>query len=141
VPIYYLELGIDEDFELIGISSHEKDYRLAWALNRTMNWGLSRIADIELTHKTQISNHAQYQFEHPVEGHLYTLIDNKTENGFLIPELTQFDYLIKIDQSSAEMDDDFYKSLRKTSFVLAVYPIDLSKLKSKQNLFYQQGTI
>lgn len=141
MPVYYLDLGIDEDFELIGISSHEKDYRLAWALNRSMNWSLTRITDIELSLKSQVSIHAQFQFEHPVDGHLYTLIDNKTENGYLIPELIQFDYLIKIDQASAAMDDDFYKGLRKTPFVLAVYPVDLAKVKSKQNLFYQQGTI
>lgn len=138
MPVYYLDLGIDEDFELIGVSSHEKDYRLAWALNRAMNWSLQRVEDIELDQKTGVSMHAQFQFTHPVEGHIYTLIDNKTENGLLIPELAGFDYLIKVDQSAEVMDDDFYKSLRKTPFILAVYPVDLSKIKSKQNLFYQQ---
>ena len=138
MPVYQLDIEEDYyDFELIGISSHEKNYRLAWAMNKGMGWKLARMKDIVINGKHETSSHAQFQFAHPVEQTIVTLIDNKTEDGFLLPELHQFDYVLKIEDAYTDIDDLFYKRLRSVSFVLAVHSLDISKLKSRQNLVYE----
>jgi hypothetical protein len=138
VAVYHLDIEEDYyDFELVGISSHEKDYRLAWAMNRKLNWKLSRRADIVLVQKYAESRHAQFRYVHPVEQTIITLIDNKTEDGFLLPELQQFDYVLKIDDAYKAADDAFYRKLRTVPFVLAVHVLDIARLKSKQNLIYE----
>ncbi len=137
MPIYTLEIEDNYDFDLIGISSHEKDYRLAWALNKCMFWRMVRIADIDVQQKSSRSAHGQFRFSHPIEQTVITLIDNKTQDGFFMQELQQFDYLLKIENERFGCDDAFYKKLRTTPFVLTAYPLQIEKLKSKQNLLYE----
>ena len=46
---YLLEEDYEFDFNLLGICCHEKDYRLCWAVNSTLNLNLSKSSeDIEL---------------------------------------------------------------------------------------------
>ena len=46
---YHLEEEYEYDFELFGISTHEKDYRLCWAINNSLNISLERSSeDVEL---------------------------------------------------------------------------------------------
>ena len=37
---YHLESDYEYDFSLFGICSHEKDYRLCWAINSSLNISL-----------------------------------------------------------------------------------------------------
>jgi hypothetical protein len=138
VTIYHLDIGLDYDFELIGISSHEKDYRLAWSLNRAMNWKLVKVEDIQIEQRESIACFPRFYYHHPVDQSIVTLIDNKTSEGYLMPELTQFDYLLKVEELQHGLDDLFFKKLRRAQFVLAVFPLDVTKLKSKQNLIYEE---
>lgn len=134
VAIYHLDIEVEYDFELIGLSSHEKDYRLAWALNRNMGWRLSRKEDLELKRDHSISYFAQFQYVLPFEKTIFTLIDNKTEDGLLITELAQFDYLLKAENAPWELDDLFFRQLKKTPFLIAAFPLQLEKLKNKHLL-------
>lgn len=137
MAVFILDIEEDYDFDLIGISSHEKDYRLAWSLNRCMRWKMVRIDDILIHQKNEISRHAQFRFIHPVEQTIITLIDNKTPGGFFLPDVQQFDYVIKIENERYGCDDTFYKKLRSTPFVLTAYTLQIDKIKSKQNLLYE----
>jgi len=137
VPIYTLEIEDNYDFDLIGISSHEKDYRLVWAMNKRMLWRMARIAEISMSQKDVTSLHGQFRFEHPIEQTVITLIDNKTQDGYFMQELQQFDYLLKIEGERKNCDDAFYKKLRSTPFVLTAFVLQIDKLKTKQNLLYE----
>ena len=57
---YYLEDAYEYDFLLIGISCHEKDYRISWALNQNLSLQLVKDKeDIEVlinkTNETDLS--------------------------------------------------------------------------------------
>ncbi len=136
MPVYTLEIEEDYSFDLIGISSHVHDYRLAWALNKHMGWMLTRQRDLEVKSAKNVSYHALFEFDHEQEMTLIALLSNKSENGFLLPELQQFDYLLKIENLQNELNDDFYKQLRKTSFIQTVMVVDASRVKSRHNLIY-----
>ncbi|MFN0032935.1 MAG: IPExxxVDY family protein [Flavobacteriales bacterium] len=137
MPIYQLNIEADEDFELTGISSHQKDYRLAWAINRQMEWRLVRQTDFETKRNEQLSAFAQFTFVLPLEQTLFTLIANKSENGMLMPELPQFDYLLKAENNPQPLDDVFYKKLKSTLFINAAFPLPVDKLKNKHVLIGQ----
>ena len=134
MAFHTLEIEEEYDFEIIGVSSHEKDYRLAWSLNKCLGWRLKRIQDIEIRGKRSISVHAQYRWVHPVDQTVFTLIDNNTPEGMFMPDLPQFDYLLKIEMSGDELEDEFFQQLRNADFVLAIQLQDVNKLKYKNHL-------
>jgi hypothetical protein len=134
VAFHTLEIEEEYDFEIIGVSSHEKDYRLAWSLNKHLGWRLKRKNDIEIRGKRSVSVHAQYSWVHPVDQTVFTLIDNNTPDGVFMPDMAQFDYILKIEQCGEGVSDAFYQRLRQADFVLAIQLQDVDKLKYKNNL-------
>lgn len=134
MAFHTLEIEEEYDFEIIGVSSHEKDYRLAWSLNKCLGWRLRRKHDLEVRGKRSVSYHAQYHWVHPVDLVVFTLIDNKTPEGIFMPDLAQFDYILKIEQAGEELSDAFLHRLRQADFVLAVQRQNVDKLKFKNNL-------
>ena len=134
MAFHTLEIEDEYDFEIIGVSSHEKDYRLAWSLNKSLGWRLVRIEDAVVEGKRSTTHHARFRWTHPVDQTVFTLIDNKTPDGTFMPELLQFDYLLKIEQPSEAVMKKLQTGLRKTDFVLAFQRQDVDKLKHKDNL-------
>jgi hypothetical protein len=134
VAFHTLEIEDEYDFEIIGVSSHEKDYRLAWSLNKTLGWRLVRIEDAVVEGKRSTTHHARFRWTHPVDQTVFTLIDNKTPEGTFMPDLMQFDYLLKIELPSESSMKKLQSGLRKTDFVLAFQRQEVDKLKYKDNL-------
>ncbi len=134
MAFHTLEIEDEYDFEIIGVSSHEKDYRLAWSLNKSLGWRLVRIEDAVVEGKRSTTHHARFRWTHPVDQTVFTLIDNKTPEGTFMPDLMQFDYLLKIEQPSESSMKKLQSGLRKTDFVLAFQRQEVDKLKYKDNL-------
>ncbi len=134
MAFHTLEIEDEYDFEIIGVSSHEKDYRLAWSLNKTLGWRLVRIEDAVVEGKRSTTHHARFRWTHPVDQTVFTLIDNKTPDGTFMPELIQFDYLLKIEQPSESVMKKLQSGLRNTDFVLAFQRQEVDKLKHKDIL-------
>ncbi|HEY8403562.1 MAG TPA: IPExxxVDY family protein [Flavobacteriales bacterium] len=136
MAVYTLEIEEEYDFELIGISSHVHDYRLAWALNKHMEWQLTRQNDVPIRQHKHMSYHSLFEFEHELEMIFIALMGNKSPDGYLLPELQQFDYVLKIENLQHELTDDFVRQLRKTPLIQAVMIVDAERIKSRQNLIY-----
>jgi hypothetical protein len=134
VAFHTLEIEDEYDFEIIGVSSHEKDYRLAWSLNKSMGWRLVRIDDAVAEGKRSTTHHARFRWTHPVDQTVFTLIDNKTPEGTFMPDLAQFDYILKIEQPAESVMEKLLVGLRQTDVVLAFQQQEVEKLKFKDNL-------
>jgi hypothetical protein len=93
-----------------------------------------RIEDAVVEGKRSTTHHARFRWTHPVDQTVFTLIDNKTPDGTFMPELLQFDYLLKIEQPSEAVMKKLQAGLRKTDFVLAFQRQEVDKLKHKDNL-------
>jgi len=125
------------DFGLIGISSPENDYRISWILNNTMGYRLVKEEDLEVYHKRLEDPQAFHQFRYNDEDTLllYRLISNKCENGYLLEELTNIDYLIQvIGDMGKGFINEMVKSLNKVEGITLAFPIDPFTLKSKKKL-------
>lgn len=134
---YTLEIEYDYDFVLIGISSHEKDYRICWALNNQLGLNLVKTDALEIKDKKQDepSHFSLFCFEQPDEFMEYFIIANRSEKGLLIPEQKQVDYFFII---RGEVDDEkvmeIVKQIKESNLVQTAFRVDVNALKSKQNL-------
>jgi hypothetical protein len=134
---YTLEIEYDYDFVLIGISSHEKDYRICWVINNTLALELVKIEPLEIKDKKQdeSSHFSLFSCERPDEFMEYFIIANRSEKGMLIPEQKQIDYFFVI---RGEIENDvvmeIIKKIKESNLVQTAFRIDVSSLKSKQNL-------
>ena len=95
----------DYDFGIVGISSQDRDFRLAWALNLAFDWSLARVENHEIPMKSGKSSHAMYEFKDE-DNVIYTLLSNKGSNGYLLPEMSGFDFVLRIDGYCHLVDDE-----------------------------------
>lgn len=127
------------DFELLGLVSPIREYRMAWLINQEMDLNLVKVDDLELEFlnapKLEI---AQYFLSLP-HGFIQ-LLKNKALNSsqqlaFLIPELKNLDYFLLVQDETEQMQlSSFIEQLSKNSLIQSIVRIDISKLKSKENL-------
>lgn len=129
------------DFELVGIISNAKGYKLTWEINRALKLNFIKAKDLVLSfidsNRLTILN---YKYE--TENSKLLLLKNKgVESGgipgsFLIPELQRFDYLLwarPVDEFDLVLWIDKIKELRVIQYAIR---IDIEKLKSKENLLF-----
>lgn len=141
VKKYQLELEEGFDFDIIGISSHHNDYRLAWSINSELDLGLelSNEPYIVSSNKKGTISHTEfpmYEF-HDEENHLdYYLIKNKSNGRFLISERQSIDYFMFICERGMVDMDEFAVKLRNVSSVLAVFQFEPEELDSCEKLVF-----
>ena len=134
---YKLEVEYDYSFVLIGISSHEKPHRVAWALNKELELELERREPHQLILKKgdTPTEFKMFTWEHPDFEAVYSLFANKSGKGLLIPEQAQADYLLMAEGPFTEEDEKrMIASARNIPFVLMAWQIEAEALRSKQNL-------
>jgi hypothetical protein len=127
------------DFELLGLVSPIREYRMAWLINQEMDLNLVKADDLELeflnASKLEIS---QYFLSLP-HGFIQ-LLKNKALNSsqqlaYLIPELKNLDYFLLVQDETEQVQlSAFIDQLSKNSLIQSIVRIDISKLKSKENL-------
>jgi hypothetical protein len=127
------------DFELLGLVSPVKDYKMAWLINRELDLNLVKSDDIQIEFlsapQLEIS---QYLLSLP-HGFIQ-LLKNKALNtsqqlAYLIPELRNLDYFLLVqDQTQQTSISTFMDHLAKNPYIQSVVRLDISKIKSKENL-------
>ncbi|MFT5617680.1 MAG: hypothetical protein ACI85I_000905 [Arenicella sp.] len=139
---FTLEISYDFDFEIIGIVSSERSFKLAWLLNDSLHLDLARISDFDLDFSNGVSL-SFANFIHRTEHNSYQLLKNKalkyekTSKPFLLPELKQFDYLLRIDNMTRGIDIESVKqTLSSLSQIQLCQIINLEDVKEKENLIY-----
>lgn len=129
----------DFSFILIGIASHESDYKLIWALNSKLELKLSRGSNLVFTDpKSGQNQEYSCYFGESKEGDFHIhLLSNKSENGFLIPELANIDYFLKLTGEVYELHKNkILDGLKETGLVLAAFLIQPESLKSRGRLIF-----
>lgn len=126
--------------DLYGISSHEKDYRICWAINNSLGLSLERTTEnIEVIFNQQEKQNSQFpifKFERDDMLETYYLIGNKHENQQLIEEQKHVDFFLMVKSSDAMSSHNIIDNLRDIPFVLSVNKVDVTMLRSKKNLIF-----
>ena len=65
----------------------------------------------------------------------YRLISNRCDNGFLLEELKNIDYLLLIEPNDEVFKiSDVITKIKSIPFVAAIFPIEISSLKNKKRI-------
>ncbi len=129
-----LEFTIEYDFNLIGISSHENDYRLSWALNNGLNFNFIKTNDLEIKGKLEEENQNFVKYSYVDEDtlNMYNLISNRCDNGFLLEEYRNIDFILMI---IGEFDSNFIdfivNKIKSVNIITLAFKIDIETLKKK----------
>ncbi len=131
----------DYSFILLGIVSSTKEYTLAWHLNQSNVFHFTKAPDISLDMNNDfemiISNYICKS-----DQHTYTLLRNRlvissSENYFLLPELNQFDYFLKLEFKIDHFDlEVLVNNLRVIDKIDYLARLDINKIKSKENVLH-----
>jgi len=134
-----LEIEYNYDFDLIGVISSAKVYKLAWDINNQLSVRLVKMKDlmVEFKNKTEVS-FSHYAWENEVNK--LKLFRNKPTEGegryFLIPEHPHFDYVIMTQGEDFTDNNRLQELLRNIPSVELVAFIPLAPLKSKDNFIF-----
>lgn len=135
-----LVIDYDYDFDLAGIISPSKGYKLAWEINRKLGINLVRQADLPVGFKKQEEKlFSYYAFETRINRlKLFKNkpVDYETGKYFLVPEFPHFDFIILTASMDADYNSMLIKSLKEISSIELLANIPMESLKSKVNFIF-----
>ena len=132
--VHKLNIPIEIDFFIIGIVCNDSDYRLSWQINATLETNLSRDQDIVLKQKQNQFPFSLFSYEDEELFLKYSLIKNKSQSTFFIPEQKNFDFFLKISGELTESDVEIIvasiRSIPEVSIALHVSPQELKSINN-----------
>ncbi|MBG6109257.1 hypothetical protein IWX84_000112 [Flavobacterium sp. CG_9.10] len=160
--IHKLDLGeFDEiDYYLIAIHTSLEDYRLAYFINQNLPINLSKSAnEIQININEGETNFSRFYYFDVENAISWNLIQNKSEviqqkkgnnqnlfsnitmevatKVFLLPEFKKVDYFLKIENTEDIIDISKIQTiLNKIDSISAIYTVETSQIKSKNNLIF-----
>jgi len=132
-----LKLKVDENvkFKLIGISSHENDYRLVWSINNQLKMKFVRIENL-IIHNQKLKadlEFSRFTFQDEDRYLNYCLISNRCPDGFLFPEIKNFDFLLQIVGEITDFETKVFsrkiKAVEVISASFVLQPVELKGIR------------
>jgi hypothetical protein len=130
----------DFAFELIGITTSLKGYKLAWELNKCLAIQLAKSEDIIVGFKGGIEKgFATHTFE--TQAYMIKLLRNRPQEAdsgkfFLAQEYPHVDYLLLSRNTEQSFAENLLTTIRKIPSVELAAFIPLDTLKSKENFIF-----
>jgi len=134
-----LTFSQEYDFQLIGITSHDNDYHICWKIDQSLDMHLIKLENLHIyNNKFKISqDFSLYHYYDEDTVTEYHLISNRCENGFLLEEIRNIDFLLKISGDTDEQFlNDLTQRLRVIEGITAAFELDPSQLKSREKLIF-----
>jgi hypothetical protein len=135
-----LVIDYEYDFELLGLTSTARGYKLAWELNHILHIQLVKQPDLAVGFKNNEEKYFSfYSFE--TQLNRLKLFKNKPSEGepgkyFLIPEFPHFDFIILAAMKDQYTHPQLLELIKSISSVQFVTYIPLDGLKSKSNFIF-----
>lgn len=133
-----LEIEYSYDFELLGLTTSAKSYKLAWELNQKLHIRLVRKADLLIQVRSLQVSYSVHADESPLNTvRLFRNKSNEMEQSkhLLVPEYPHGDFILMI-QGEDLQSNRFREELRNIPSIELVAFIPLDTLKSKENFIF-----
>lgn len=133
-----LEIEYSFDFELLGLTTSAKSYKLAWDLNQKLHIRLVRKADLVIQIRSLQLSYSVHADESPVNTvRLFRNKSNEMEQSkhLLVPEYPHGDFILMV-QGEELQSTRFREELRNIPSIELVAFIPLDTLKSKENFIF-----
>jgi len=132
---FTLDFELDYNFTLIGISSHLQDYRLCWLINQALSWDFIKQDYHQIIREDIELEFARFDHGEDSENAVFTILSNRCEHGFLIPEKQGFDYFLIVEgHISQRIHEHIVQSIGNIPNINVVQELIPEDLRSKQNL-------
>lgn len=135
-----LEVEYSFNFELLGIRTSLKGYKLAWELNKILKTKLVKQQDLVIHYKKGVTgSYDHYSYSTPLNQ--IKLFRNRpldAENAVpaLVPEFPHVDYIVMTQSEENLSGNRLQEYLRNIPSVEWVTLIPLPSLKSKENFLF-----
>ena len=134
-----LEIEYNYDFELLGIASSVRSYKLAWEVNRMLHVALQKQDDLKLT--TREGDYFFTYYSHHSAVNTVNLFRNRsneseTKGIFLVPEHQHLDYILYSRGNEEVSGARLQELLREIPSIELVAFLPLAALKSKDNFIF-----
>ena len=135
-----LVIDYEYDFELLGLTSTARGYKLAWELNQALHIQLVKQPDLAVGFKNNEEKYFSfYSFE--TQLNRLKLFKNKPSEPdpgkyFLIPEFPHFDFIILAAMKDQYTHPQLLELIKSISSVQFVAFIPMEGLKSKSNFIF-----
>jgi len=128
----------EEIKNVIGISCHENDYRISWALNNKIQLSLKRSDNHKLIEPKSGLEQEFALYSYFAEDHIsYYLVSNSSEKGSLMDEFKNMDYLfIIIGELPPSKLNFLLQQIKQMEIISAAFLLNIEKMKSKNRLFF-----
>jgi len=132
-----LKIGEQVYYKLIGISSHENDYRLVWSMNKQLKMQFVRVDNLTIhSQKLNIDLEFSCFSYHNEDRYLkYHLISNRCPDGFLFPEIKNFDFLLQISgEINNEEIQEINRKIKEVDIISAAFILPPKKIKGIEKI-------
>jgi hypothetical protein len=135
-----LVIDYEYDFDLLGLTTAAKGYKLAWDMNRTLHIQLIKQPDLAVGFKNNDErSFSFYAFETQINR--LKLFKNRPSEGdtgkyFLIPEFPHFDFIILAAMKDQYAHPQLLELIKSISSVQFAAFIPMEGLKSKSNFIF-----
>ncbi|HZY78051.1 MAG TPA: IPExxxVDY family protein [Cyclobacteriaceae bacterium] len=142
-----LEVDFAYDFELTGLISSVRGYKLAWEINHALGVNLARKDDLKMT--TKEGEFFFTFFSHQSAVNTVNLFRNRSNEGpaasasgfenkgiFLVPEHSHLDYILYSKGDEEMHSKRLQEVLRNIPSIELVASLPLAALKSKDNFIF-----
>jgi len=135
-----LIIDYEYDFNLVGIISAVKGYRLAWELNKALGVHLIKQPDLVVGFKNNEEKPFGY-YSHQTQLNRLKVFKNRSSEAevgkyYLIPEFPHFDFIILADMEEYDKAPHLLQSLKSIDSIQLASMIPLEGLKSKSNFIF-----
>ena len=129
-------------FDLIGITTSVKDYKLTWAINKNLQLNLSRQKDHEIRMQNKLYTFT-YFFDEPAPEIRLRLFSNKPAGAagdaktLLIPEFPHFDYILMREGESQSFSvNSLCKYLKEVAVIEYLATLNSGTIKFKEHFVF-----
>jgi hypothetical protein len=134
-----LDVEYNYDFELLGIASSVRSYKLAWEVNRALRVDLRKQDDLKIT--TRDGEFFFTFYSHQSAVNTVSLFRNRssesdTKGIFLVPEHPHLDYILYAHGNEEVSGSRLQELLREIPSIELVAFLPLAALKSKDNFIF-----
>lgn len=135
-----LIIEYEYDFELIGITSSAKGYKLAWEINRKTGINLIKQPDLTVGFKKAGEKTFSFYAHQTLLNRLKLFknrpVDSETGKYYLVPEFPHFDFIILVQMEDTASHETLLAQLKQIPAIELAAQIPLEGLKSKSNFIF-----
>jgi len=131
--VKFKDISASAAFTIIGISSHENDYRLSWCINDELGFAFAKSENLETADGKEFTC-----FVHTDEYIKMTIISNRCDDGFLLEKHKNLDFILKFENELNETEiAEWLKKLKAVTLVSAAFTIPLDRNMQQKLSIYE----